>query len=168
MNSPFANIFLAIQQRIKDNISAINYIDQDLGQLKSASRPPVSWPCVLVDFEDFSFESLGENVQTAKGTVVLRLGFAPYSKSSQATPSLYLQKAVAYYDIEWDLHKVLQGWAPGTDYGCLIRTAASTQKSGDNYRIRELKYSIAFEDYSAKWQQQYSPAAIAVADEINL
>ncbi len=168
MNSPFANVFLAIQQHIQAGVPAITYIDQDLGQLKNSVRPPVSWPCVLIDFEDFNFDNMGENVQVAKGTVVLRLGFAPHSNSSQATPSLYLQQAIGYYDIEWDLHKVMQGWSPGDDYGYLIRTNALTQKRTDNYRVRELRYSITFEDYSTKSQQQYAPATLVVADQVML
>jgi hypothetical protein len=168
MNSPFANIFLAIQQQIQTQVTAITYIDQDLGQLKASARPPVSWPCVLIDFEDFNFDNMGQNVQTAKGTVVLRLGFAPYSNSSQVTPSTYLQQAIGYYDIEWALHKAIQGWAPGDDYGHLIRTSANTQKRTDNYRVRELRYSIAFEDYSTQVQNQLVSVPIVVNDEIML
>jgi hypothetical protein len=168
MNSPFANIFLAVQQHIQTSVSGINYIDQDLGQLKSNVRPPVSWPCVLIDFEDFGFDNMGENVQTAKGNVVLRLGFAPYSNSSQVTPSPYIQQAIGYYDIEWSLHLAMQGWSPGDDFGRLIRTGATTQKRTDNYRVRELRYSIAFEDYSTKTQLGMAPATITVNDEMEL
>jgi len=168
MNSPFANIFLAIQQQIKTGVTTITYIDQDLGQLKSNARPPVSWPCVLIDFEDFNFDNMGENVQTAKGTVVLKLGFAPYSNSAQVTPSTYLQSAIGYYDIEWALHKVMQGWSPGDDYGYLIRTSATTQKRTDNYRVRELRYSIAFEDYSTQTIQEYAAATLVATDQILL
>lgn len=168
MNSPFANIFLAIQQRIQTGVSTITYIDQDLDQLKASARPPVSWPCLLIDFEDFNFDNMGANVQTARGTVVLRLGFAPYSNSSQATPSVYLQQALGYYDIEWALHKIIQGWSPGDDYGCLIRTSVTTQKRTDNYRVRELRYSIAFEDYSTLSQPLIVPATIVVTDQIVL
>ena len=168
MNSPFANIFLSIQQHINDNVAAIKYIDQDLGQLKAKVRIPVSWPCVLIDFENFRFRNLAENVQTAKGIIVLRLGFAPYSSSAAGTPSAYLEQALSYYDIEWNLHKAMQGWSPGDDFGSLIRISAITQDRTDNYRVRELRYKIAFEDYSTKWQQQYASVALMVADEINL
>jgi hypothetical protein len=168
MNAPFANIFLSLQQRIQSQVPAITYIDQDLGQLKTTTRPPVSWPCVLIDFEDFNFENLGENVQTAKGTVVLRLGFAPHSNSSQLTPAPFIQQAISYYDLEWTLHKAIQGWSPADDLGSLSRTNASTQKRQDNYRIREIRYSLAFEDYSTKPQQQFAPATIIVNDEITI
>ncbi len=168
MNSPFANIFIAIQQRIKAQLPDIKYVDQDLGQLKTGSRPPVSWPCVLIDFEDFSYNNLGENVQTASGTVVLRLGFAPHSNSSQAMPDSYLRQSINYYDLEWSLHKLMQGWAPGTDYGHLCRVSATTQKRTDSYRVREIRYSIAFEDYSTKYQQQYAPATVIINEDIVL
>ena len=166
MNAPFANIFLSLQEHIQASVAAIKYIDQDLGQLKSGTRPPIAWPCVLIDFEDFNFENLGENVQTARGIITLRLGFAPHSGSSQATPSPYQQQAIGYYDLEWSLHKALQGWPPGDDYGHLSRISATTQKRTDAYRVRELRYSIAFEDYSAKYQRQFAPATLVITDQI--
>lgn len=166
MNSPFANIFLAIQQRIQAEVTDVAYINQDLGQLRTNTRPPVSWPCVLIDFEDFDFGNLGENVQTAKGTIVLRLGFAAHSNSSQTTPTTYLQQAISYYDIEWLLHKAMQGWSPGTDFGSLARISAGTQKRSDTYRVRELRYSLAFEDYSTKRSQLMVPAVIVVEGEL--
>ena len=168
MNSPFANIFLALQRHIQVNLPAISYIDQDLGQLKPATRPPVLWPCMLIDFEDFNFENMGDNVQIATGTVVLTLGFAPHNSTSNNTPPLFLQRAISYYDTEWALHKLVHGWSPGHDYGCLIRTSAITQKRTDSYRVRELRYSLTFEDYSTKPQIQYTPATLVVTEQIQL
>ena len=39
MNSIFAQLFLDIQQRIATECPDINWIDQDLGQDQSATRP---------------------------------------------------------------------------------------------------------------------------------
>ncbi len=167
MNSPFANLFLAIQDKLKNNLTSVVYIDQDLGQLKNA-RPAVSWPCVLIDFEDFEFTNLSENVQVATGTVVIRLAFPAHSPSAQATPSTYTQKALGYYDIEWDLHKLLQGWNPGSAFGKLCRTAVTTLKRTDNIRVREQRYSIAFEDYSTKITQQYAAATLVVQEQLDI
>lgn len=172
MNSPFANLFLAIQQRIQATVTDIAYIDQDLGQLKNndkpSFRPAVSWPCVLIDFDDFTFQNMAENVQTTEGTVVIKLGFAPFSSSGQATPDTYKEKAIGYYDIEWNLNKALQGWAPGDDFGYMVRSTAITEKRTDTIRVREIRYRITFEDYSAANAVQYIPAAISVTPEINI
>ncbi len=170
MNSPFANIFTALQQQVQAQVPDIIYIDQDLGQLrtdKTNTRPPVQWPCLLIDFEDFNFADMGSLVQSAEGTVVLRLGFAPYSSSAATTPTTYVQKAIGYYDVEWALHKALQGWAPGTSYGSLTRIATATQKRTDTIRVRELRYRIAFQDYSTKPVQQTVAANIVVGVTLN-
>ena len=166
MNSPFADIFVAVQQRIAAEVPAIAYVDQELGQLKN-SRPPVSWPCLLIDLEDFRFENVGTQVQLATGTVVLLLGFAAYSTSWQGTPPEATQKALNYYDIEWALHKALHGWTPGGFTGSLARTGAATQKRTDHYRVRELRYSIAFDDYSTKRTIRFVPAALEMTEEMN-
>ena len=169
MHAPFANLFIALQNRISRNISAITYIDQDLGQLSAKSRPPVSWPCLLIDFEDFRFKDLSEHVQTAKGTVVLRLGFAPYSATAAATPLHYREQSLSYYDIEWDVNKALQGWSPdGDEFGSLMRISATTQPRTDGYRVRELRYKIAFDDYSAKVQHLTAPATLIITERFGL
>lgn len=166
MSIPFKELFLSIQQRISDAVPAIAFIDQDLGQLSNKARPPVSWPCVLIDFENFRFKNLAENVQTAKGTIVLRLGFAPHSASSQITPKTPKQLALSYYELEWAIHLALHGWTPdGGEFGALSRTTAITQPRTDAYRVRELRYKIAFDDYSTKPVQQYAPAAIATTEQ---
>lgn len=171
MNSPFANIFIGLQQHIADTIPAINYIDQDLGQLNNdrhTVRPSVAFPCVLIDFENCNFEDLGENAQTAQGSIVLRLGFSPYSNSSQSTPQDSIENAINYYDIEWDMHKALQGWNPTTDVGALTRISTQTQKRTDTIRVREIRYSFAFEDHSTQNTTQIVEAAINIASQIEM
>jgi len=171
MNSPFANIFLTLQQQVQEQVPAILYIDQDLGQLntdRSNTRPQVAWPCLLIDFEGFTFGNMGAGVQTAEGTICLKLGFAPASSSSGITPGTYTQKAIGYYDIEWALHKALQDYSPGADVGALARTSATTQKRSDTIRVRELRYSIAFQDYSPKPALQTVSATIIPIAEINV
>ena len=167
MNSPFANIFLALQSRIQDQVSTISYIDQDLGQLKNETRPAVTFPCVLIDFEDFNFAALSDNVQTAEGTIVLLLGFKPTSSSSSSTPIDYREQAIGFYDIEWNLHKSLQGWSPGEDYGYLSRQSTITQKRHGFLRVREIRYRLAFQDYSTKPTVQTTTASISIATEID-
>lgn len=167
MNSPFANIFIALQSRIQDQVSAITYIDQDLGQLKNETRPAVTFPCVLIDFEDFEFQALADNVQTAEGTIILQLGFTPASSSSSTTPIDFRETAISYYDIEWNLHKALQGWSPGDGFGYLTRKSTITQKRHSYLRVREIRYRIAFPDYSTKPTIQQTTATLNYQTQIN-
>ncbi len=167
-HSPFLDIFMAMRQRLIDTASTSLYINQDLGQLRNHHRPPVTWPCVLIDFENFEYENLAENVQTAKGTIVIQLGFAPYSNSTQVTPEQYVQQAMLYYDMEMYLHQIFQGWSPIEMGGALMRTSVTTQRRNDNYRVRELRYSIAFEDYFTKRQLQMVPAELEINEELQI
>ncbi|MBA3901486.1 MAG: hypothetical protein H0X62_14995 [Bacteroidetes bacterium] len=151
MNSPFAKIYLALMDRIKLKVPAIIHIDHDLGQLEGASaRPSVAFPCVLTDFDQWQFENMGVNAQTAQGDVIVKLAFAQFGNSSGDMPEQWKKEALKYYDLEWDLHKALQGWSPGEDYGYLTRTNVSTENRAPGIRIRTMRYRLEFEDYSAK------------------
>ena len=130
MNSPFAQIFLALCQRINSQVPDIKYIDQDLGQLKAA-KPPLAWPCILIDFDDIHCTDLGQQVQAVTATVVVTLGFAAHSNSSVATPISYVQQALGFYELEWALHKAMHCWAPTPDIGPLTRTSATTLPLGE-------------------------------------
>lgn len=175
-------LFESLQGRIGAVTAVINgveqacfkYIDQDLGQLDVAGRQPVAWPCVLIDFDDFVYSALGQNCERGTGNIVLRMGFPSMSGSSSITPSLYKDKALYYYDLEALLHQALQGWKPADDYapdaipvalqgfGALCRTHCRTIKRKDNVRLRELIYSIGFEDYSTKPEGGTAPAVIHI------
>ncbi len=162
MNSPFAQLFLALQAHIKNNVSSISYVAQDIGQLLVKGRPPVTFPCVLIDFDKFLFSNMGEGVQTASGEVMLKLGFAPLSPTAQNTPNEYKEMAISYYDLEWALHKALHGWCANDSFGCMIRSSSDTQTRTDGYRVREIRYSVTFDDYSTRPDQLYAPANLQV------
>ncbi|NDC41506.1 MAG: hypothetical protein EBZ77_08150 [Chitinophagia bacterium] len=161
MDSIFAQLFGALKQHIAAHVAGIRYIDQDLGQLK-LDKPPVSWPCVLIDLEQMNYTPLGNNVQTGEGIVVLRLGLMAHSAASQLAPVLPTARAVKFYELEWALNQAIHGWNPLPQTGRLCRISAATQKRNDNCRVRELRYSIAIEDFSTKWKQTMAPAGIVV------
>lgn len=165
MDALMAKLFVALQDRITGQLPAIKHVNQDLGQLRVA-KPPVSWPCVLIDFESFSFSDLSENVQCGEGLIVVRLGFAPHSDTSQLSPVAYAKKALQYFEIEWALHIALHGWNPTPEAGKMTRTMAETLQRTDAYRVREIKYRISFEDYSTKRQPTMVPADLVITHEV--
>ena len=164
MNSSFANLFVALQLQIHAKVPTIVTIDQDLGQLKSTIRPAVSFPCVLIDFEDFKFENLSNNVQIATGIIVFKLCFEVKSNSSFSSPSGIIEQAIGFYDLEWQLHKALQNYNAGNSYGNLCRITALTQHRTDNYRVREIRYSISFDDYSTKNELTLKLVSLGISD----
>lgn len=149
MDSQFAHMYLEIMARIKDQVPDISYINLDLGQLENyEDRPAVSFPCVLLDFDNFTFSDMLNNSQIAEGTVRVRLAFAPFSNTSSLTPQIAQAKGLNYLEIERNLYKALHGW-DGTDFGALMRESVETEKREDPLRVRSMNFSTTFQDNSA-------------------
>lgn len=162
MNSPFAQLYAYIIDRLREQVPSIRYINQDLMQLDAyETRPAVSFPCVLIDMSQFSFESIGANAQQATGTITLRIAHTPYSNSSSLSPEQVREKALSYYELEWQIYKVLQGWGPGI-FSPLKRIDASAEKREDDIAVRVLSFQTSFIDESA------SPTYTAVDPTLNI
>lgn len=160
MNSPFANIFIAILNHIKTTVPEIKFIEHDLGQLDDYSngRPPVAFPCVLIDFNNWAFENLGDNAQRAEGDVIIKLGYARQALTNSTTPDNWREAALEYHDIEWKLNKFLHGFTPGDSYGYLTRTTETKENRPLYVRQKTTTYRLAFEDYSATPERDTIPA----------
>lgn len=127
----------------------IRYINQELGQLEEA-RPPVTYPCVLIDMDEFEYSETGnEAKQMADGFVVIRLALPTYSSSSSLAPDAVFEKAMDYYELEYKVYSALHRWAP-TGFGKLLKKKASTEKREDNKRVRIMAFAVNFEDSGAK------------------
>lgn len=167
MNSPFSSLLTHLQGRIKSQVPDIRWIDGDTGQLEGYERrPPVSFPCILIDFDGFDYQDLGDGIQQAQGSVIIRLGFDAYSATNNRTPSQSKSKALAYYDLEWSLFKALHGWKP-EGYGYMMRVSADTERREDAIRVRQIRFSITFEDYMARPPREWGqlPGDLEVTPE---
>jgi hypothetical protein len=183
MNSPIAALFIGLQEKIASLTATVGgelqpcfkYVDQDFGQLDNqgaGSRPSVAWPCALIEFDDFVYSAISQNCQASIGNIIISIGFPPISGSSNLTPDEYREKAIYYYELENLLHSALQGWMPSAGYpaesvpeplagfGALNRTNSRTRKRKDTIRVREITYSIGFEDYSTKPATTTAPATL--------
>jgi len=174
ITSPFAVLFVAIQNRLKslqiESVQIFKTIEQDFGQLEDASRginkPPVSWPCALIDIEDATFNQVGQNSELGSVNICIRVGFPPFSSSSSITPAPYRNSALYFYDLEQAIYEAFQGWTPGTVtvdettdpvttinvgdiFGKFIRVRAVTERRLDLIRVRCLYFSLTIDDNTA-------------------
>ena len=141
------HIFLEIQQRIKDTVPEVKWIDQDLGQLEFyTERPPVLFPCVLIDFDDITFSDMGNHAQICSATVKLRVAFNVVQHSNGVTPQSQRDKALEIFDVMAKLHQYLHGWS-GTNFGELTRTRQTAEPREDTLRVYVLQYSVNYEHY---------------------
>ena len=190
MQSSIANLFLALQATIANlqdgaGNTYFKYIDQDLGQL-DVEQPKVLWPCVLIDIDNLIYTSMSSNTQQGQGHIRLRLGFPAFSASGASTPDAYKQKSIYFYELEQILHQALQGQTPDDNvfenigdgelpepllantFGAFNRISAATEKGRPDFiRVRQITYTIAYDDYSTQPTQTLaSTPALNLTPEI--
>lgn len=149
MKSLFAQLLLKLSDHIKSTVPKIRWIDQDLGQLENYEiRPAVSWPCVLIDFTETSYEQMQKNRQLGNMTFTLRLGFDNFSSSANISPQATKEKALEFYEIEQELYEAVQGYTADDLMQDCTRINAATEKRED-FRVRVLTFTSMTEDSSA-------------------
>jgi hypothetical protein len=149
MESPEALLFLAIQDRILDQVPEIKYIDQNLGQyMHEEFRKQILSPTVLIDFPNTDFSELQGNNQFGAVTIVLTLFYDIWDHTNSLTP-LYIKEAgLKYLEVNQKLYMALQGWNP--DFcEALIRTQSKGHNANETgFRVKETTFTTQFEDYS--------------------
>lgn len=146
----FSLLLLAIQDKFKNDMPEIPWVDQDLGQLEHYEiRPAVEFPCVLVDFPGTTYDMLSQQEQWGSQTIQFKLGFAPFSSTNSAEPVKYRQKALEYYELEQKLFKVFQAWDGAGLCQPLTRSAAASQGRDDGFRVRLISFTTSFQDDDA-------------------
>jgi hypothetical protein len=148
----FAQLLIMMQERLMENVPDIRYSNQDLGQLEAPGDPPVSWPCALIDMSDTQYADLMGGTQEGNVcTVSIRLGFNPYSQTSNLQPQAVREKGLSYYDLEDAIYRCFQGWTGNGMFSPFTRVRAVTEKrEEDRFRVRVLIFTTAFEDDGAR------------------
>lgn len=153
LQSPFGKLYIAVSYRLQAKVPAIKWIDQNFGQLnivESAEyRPPVLFPCVLIDMVNFQFEELTAGAQRATGNILITIATAPFSNSNFKTPTPQREKALEYYEIEHQVHAALHGWAPA-GFERILRRTVDKQEREDSIRERAILFEVSFTDEAAK------------------
>lgn len=68
-------LFIAVMDRLKEQVPALRWIDAETGQLNVSPRPPVAFPCCLVDMRYVRCRSLTAGAQRIDAQVSLHVAF---------------------------------------------------------------------------------------------
>mgnify|MGYP003574986080 CR=1 FL=1 len=151
IESIFGQLFLALQNLIKTKCPSVRWIDLDLGQLEEDTmRPAVSFPCVLIDFNQSTFEDLQRKAQKGQGVFTLRIGFASYSQTASTTPAPVTEKGLQFFEIENEVFKAVQGFEAEGLVDCCSRVNVATERREDGLRVRVMTFNFDYEDHSAR------------------
>jgi hypothetical protein len=151
LKSFFAQLFISLQTKILADLPEIKWVDQDLGQLESYEvRPPVLFPCVLIDFDNTTFDQMQQDRQAGNCSFTLRLGFPAFSPAHSAAPESAKEKALQYYEIENRLYALVQGFDADGIMQPATRVSVQTERrEEDSLRVRVMTFTTAFEDSTA-------------------
>lgn len=145
LKSANANLFDRLITQVQQGVEEIRFVAQDVGQLENYDiRPAVSFPCLLIDLDDFNFsDSANNNTQQAEGIIIFRLGLVKYTDVNNLTTPQWRENALRYYELEHRLFTCLHGWSP-VGFGRLLRRATATERREDDIRVRVAKYVISY------------------------
>lgn len=149
--SPFANIYLKVMERLALMVPELRYIDQDLGQLENyTTRPAVSFPCGLIEVDEFDFSEVGNELrQIGEGVVMIRLGYPAFNPANNLAPAAVREKALEYYNIEQKIYQALHGWC-ADGFSRLLRRKSKREERDDTIKVRVMVFAASFDDDTAK------------------
>jgi hypothetical protein len=134
-------LFLALTARLKSQVAALLWIDLDTGQLEHyEGRPPVVFPCALIDIEYPNCEDLDSASQKVNASITIRLAFEQMGETNTAAPDLIRARALGILDTVASIQTALQGWNT-TDFNELSRDSVKTEKREDPLKVYNIVYS---------------------------
>lgn len=143
-------ILKAVMNRICQEVPALRWIDYDEGQLDfSESRPPVAFPCCLIEMVYPDADNLAGNhpsVQRIEVSIVLKIGFNDCASFNVNKPVQVQDTAFARLDLIEEVHRALQGFRTENCAKSFRRRSCRPQKRPDGLKVYEAMYSAEFID----------------------
>lgn len=143
-------ILKAVMDRIRQEIPALRWIDADEGQLDFVeNRPPVAFPCCLVEFYYPDTENMAGNipiVQRVEAAIVLKVAFNDCASFNVNKPIQVQNVAFARLDVLEDTHRALQGFRMENCVKSFRRKSCRPQKRPDGLKVYEAMYTAEFID----------------------
>lgn len=147
-------LYAAILEKIKDDVTAVKWIDLDSGQLDNPERNyPFAFPAVFIDFPEITWSDLGERRQDGDVQINVRVAMRIINQThgnTQDTAYDTFTQAMNALKLLNTIHSKLHGFSDGTNFGRLIRLATSTERRDDGLKVFNMIYSCRVMDLSAQ------------------
>lgn len=139
-----------IQKELRDNLSKLQYIDEDWGQLDYYStNPPVKYPCALLSIDNVNFSDIGTDrsllpVNRQQGACVVTVTVADLklTNTSGMAPKFQKEQANNIWSIITETHELLHGQVPAENCGKLMRTSLQHIRRDDGIQEYRISYSL--------------------------
>ena len=140
-------LFIALCDLIESKVPEVRWIDADEGQLNTSNqRPPVAFPCVLIDMSYPQTEGMSATAEKIRVQFNLRIAFEGYGQTSSAAPAPVRAKALEKMDILEKIHRTLQWWTCNRQINPMRRQRVTTERRQDGLKVYNMTYESAFID----------------------
>lgn len=141
------HLFIALCDLLEAQVPEVRWIDADEGQINSQNnRPPVAFPCVLIDMTYPQTEALNAQSEKIRVQFSLRIAFEGYGQTSSVAPEEVRERALERLDILEKIHRTLQWWSYERQINPLRRQRVITERRQDGLKVYNMIYESAFVD----------------------
>src|SRR5690349_7046677 len=133
-------VFNSIQAKLMASVTAIRWVDFDLGQL-DVDPPSVSWPCALIDFYAATVDPSSEATSTETLSIEITLGFRLRERTHSKAEASFKAEALAHLDIVEAVRVAVDG-LNGTTFGP-INYSGFTRDRRSDYRVYHLNFNCS-------------------------
>jgi len=151
-------LFLAIQTRLQD-VTELKWVDFDFGQLDAYDlRPPVQFPCALIDIELPETRDQGPGAQFCRCTVTIRIAFEQPGQTHNKAPQHIREKALVIYTVLKNVHACMHGHQP-PGFSKILRRGMATERRQDPLKVFSIRFETSFvEKVEKEWvEMQVTP-----------
>lgn len=143
-----AKLFIELCDLLTDKVPELRWIDEDEGQLNTPQgiRPPVDFPCCLIDIRYPDCRDANEEEQVVSAQVTLKIGFQPMGETNNKAPRPVREKALERLAVVEKVQSVLQGWTAGDTIEPLSRKNALPAVLPNRVKLYTVSYNTAFQE----------------------
>lgn len=140
----------SVLTQIQETVPALKYVDENWGQLDYyGERPPVKFPCALVDIGSAQWQDTGTLAQIGIVQVRVVVATMKLTNTSGKAPQAQKDKAFEFFETLQNIHKALHGYQPAPHCGIITRRSCELLQNDLGIKMYELRFAVQINDKSA-------------------
>ncbi|MBN1340729.1 MAG: hypothetical protein JXA03_15475 [Bacteroidales bacterium] len=153
-------IYRSIVKQLTDQVSGLNWIDLDGGQLEAPDESyPVQFPAAFIDFENMQYQTLQRGMQQGIATITVRVAFDIYEGFYGTAPDL--KQAADRLQLLNDVYKAIHRFSgrilpvevngevtgyEDSHFSNLLRQSLTTERRDDGLKVYRITFQCAVRD----------------------
>lgn len=145
-------LFLAISDRLNQEVPELVHIDMDWGQLEVPEEwYPIMFDAALISFPNIPWQTFPKKYQEGVVTVMVRVAVEMITDTHIADSVVAPDRAASILKMQLvnKVFKALQGFEIPEKFGPLVRTSSVEEQRQDGLKVWQEYYTTRLKDFSA-------------------